>query len=163
MALEVDNPRYVIILSVLLGLLLLDVACNALTVALFYSNVALLVIFIIQAAGLIGVLVSLSLQLFNTFAFKAGLLWVLLRKFVITFAIIIFYIVLTIAFGIWNLVARWDGTRGWTDPLVALFVIHKAAAVVYYYFCKRSALRLGDVRYYRDSQWIWNQLNKRSS
>ena len=163
MTLHVDNPRYVVNSAVLLVLLSLDVICNALSVSLFASNVALLVVFIIQSASLLGVLVSLSLQLFSTFAFKAGLLYVLLRQFAVTFIIIIVYMCLTIAYGIWNLVLRWNGTEGWNDALVAVFVIHKVLSVAYYYFCKRSVLILGDVRYYTDSQWIWNQLNKHAT
>ena len=36
-----------------------------------------------------------------------------------------------------------------------------AGAVMYYYSYKRTALRLGDPRFYQDSQWIRNEFDKR--
>ena len=160
---EVDNTRYAVSLALQLSLLATDVLCNALTVSLFLSRVALLVVVIVQVLGILASLVVLFLQFFNTFAFKAGLLYILLRKFAGTLVITLVYLCFTMAFGVWNVAVRWDneGGYGWSGALQAAFVLHKMAAVAHYYLYKRSALRLGDARYYVDSPWIWAQLNKR--
>ena len=36
-----------------------------------------------------------------------------------------------------------------------------SGAVLYYYFYKRTALRLGDPRFYQDSEWIRREFEKR--
>ena len=36
-----------------------------------------------------------------------------------------------------------------------------AGAVLYYYFYKRTALKLGDPRFYQDSEWIRREFEKR--
>lgn len=163
MPFQVENTRYVVNLAVQLVLLGTDVVCNALTVSLYLSRVALLVVVIVQVLAILASLVAVFLQFFNTFAFKAGLLYILLRKFAGTIVLIFLYMCLTMAFGVWNVAVRWDseGTYGWSEALQAMFVLHKMTAVTYYYLYKRSALRLGDTRYYVDSPWIWAQLNKR--
>lgn len=160
---EVDNTRYTVSLALQLALLATDAVCNALTVSLFLSRVALLVVVIVQVLAVLASLVVVFLQFFNTFAFKAGLLYILLRKFAGTIIIIFVYMCLTIAFGVWNVAVRWDseGGYGGGGALQAALVLHKMTAVAFYYLYKRSALRLGDVRYYMDSPWVWAQLNKR--
>ncbi|XP_034623542.1 transmembrane protein 138 isoform X2 [Trachemys scripta elegans] len=51
---------------------------------------------------------------------------------------------------------RWkNSTRFvWTDGLQALFVFQRLVAVLYCYFYKRTALHLGDPRFYQDSLWL---------
>ncbi|XP_073688839.1 transmembrane protein 138-like, partial [Garra rufa] len=42
----------------------------------------------------------------------------------------------------------------WTDGLQVLFVFQRLAAVLYYYFYKRTTEYLGDPRLYEDSPWL---------
>ncbi|XP_043405563.1 transmembrane protein 138 isoform X4 [Chelonia mydas] len=51
---------------------------------------------------------------------------------------------------------RWKNATHfvWTDGLQALFVFQRLAAVLYCYFYKRTALHLGDPRFYQDSLWL---------
>ncbi|KAF6106719.1 transmembrane protein 138 [Phyllostomus discolor] len=51
---------------------------------------------------------------------------------------------------------RWKDSNCfvWTDGLQTLFVFQRLAAVLYYYFYKRTAVRLGDPRFYQDSAWL---------
>ena len=159
---EVDNTRYAVSLALQLALLATDMVCNALTVSLFLSCVALLVVVIVQVLAVLASLGMVFLQFFNTFAFMASLLYILLRKFAGTIIIFV-YMCLTIAFGVWNVAVCWDseGGYGGGGALQAMFILHKMTAVAFYYLYKRSALRLGDVHYYMDSPWVWAQLNKR--
>ncbi|GAB1302185.1 Transmembrane protein 138 [Apodemus speciosus] len=51
---------------------------------------------------------------------------------------------------------RWKSPSSftWTDGLQTLFVFQRLAAVLYCYFYKRTAVRLGDPRFYQDSLWL---------
>uniref|UniRef100_A0AAV2LV17 Transmembrane protein 138 n=1 Tax=Knipowitschia caucasica TaxID=637954 RepID=A0AAV2LV17_KNICA len=51
---------------------------------------------------------------------------------------------------------RWFNTNKyvWTDGLQVLFMLHRTASVLYYYFYKRTAECLGDPRLYEDSPWL---------
>ena len=42
-----------------------------------------------------------------------------------------------------------------------LWNIYFSGAVLYYYFYKRTALKLADPRYYQDSEWIRREFEKR--
>ena len=157
-----ENYRYTIYLVIQLCLLMVDLLCNSISVAVSWTSIGLLVLFVFQVLCLLASLVLLFLQFFNTFAFKAGILYVLLRKFAGTILMIFVYMALTIGYGVWNVAIRWDreGQYGWNSALQVVFVLHKLCAIAYYYLYKRSALRLGDVRYYKDSTWIWSQVSK---
>ena len=98
-------------------------------------------------------LVVLLLAFFNTIIFKAGLVSILFRKFSATLFVGLVYLVLTIVFQIWFVAVRWNHTHeyNWTDLLQTVYVLHKMAAIVYYYMYKRAVLRLGDGQYYEDS------------
>ena len=41
------------------------------------------------------------------------------------------------------------------------FLSFFSAAVLYYYFYKRSSLKLGDPRFYQESDWIRKEFEKR--
>jgi hypothetical protein len=118
----------------------------------------LLVIYLIQDICLIFSLIPLFLIFFNTFAFKAGLTSLLMKKFVATQVVGVLYLALTVAFHIWNLSVRWQRTNvyGWNDGLQAVHVLQKLLAILYYYFYKRAALRLGNSKYYENSEWFRN-------
>ncbi|XP_025041605.1 transmembrane protein 138 isoform X5 [Pelodiscus sinensis] len=93
---------------------------------------------------------------FNTFVFQAGLVNLLFHKFKGTIILSAAYLALSIAFHVWVMNLRWkNSTRFvWTDGLQALFVFQRLAAVLYCYFYKRTALHLGDPRFYQDSLWL---------
>lgn len=159
-----SNPAYVVILGLQLLHLAVDLFCNASTIILGTRNpVILLVLFLIQDFGLILAAVLIFLVFFNTYAFKAGLLSVLVRKFSATFAISFLYFALTLSYHAWNLDLQWQkpNTYIWSDGLQALYVLQKLLAIPYYYLYKRAALRLGDSKYYEDSDWLREHLNMR--
>ncbi|XP_075784547.1 transmembrane protein 138 isoform X4 [Pelodiscus sinensis] len=87
---------------------------------------------------------------------EAGLVNLLFHKFKGTIILSAAYLALSIAFHVWVMNLRWkNSTRFvWTDGLQALFVFQRLAAVLYCYFYKRTALHLGDPRFYQDSLWL---------
>ncbi|XP_074087456.1 transmembrane protein 138 isoform X3 [Macrotis lagotis] len=93
---------------------------------------------------------------FNTFVFQAGLVSLLFRKFKGTIILTAVYLALSIPLHVWVLNLRWKSSQLfiWTDGLQALFVFQRLAAVFYCYFYKRTAIRLGDPRFYQDSLWL---------
>ena len=157
------NPRYSLILLLQLFLLGVDIFCNSFTVLFGDNSVVLLVFYMLQDISLVFSLILLFLVFFNTFVFKAGLISLLVKKFSGTLLIGTVYMVVTIAFHVWNLSVRWDHENEyrWSNSLQAMYVIQKVLAVVHYYFYKRTALRLGDGKYYEDSTWLRKHLNVR--
>lgn len=157
------NARYSLVLLLQLVLLAVDVFCNAVSVLFGGNTVVLLVIYMIQDIGILFSLVLLFLVFFNTFVFKAGLIYVLIRKFSATLLIGTLYLLLTVAYHVWNLSVRWGqaGRFAWSDGLQAVYVLQKVLAVVHYYFYKRAALRLGNEKYYEDSDWLRKHMNSR--
>lgn len=159
-----SNPAYSVILVLQLLHLAVDLLCNASTIILASkSPVILLVLFLIQVLSLILAVVLIFLIFFNTYAFKAGLLIVLVRKFSVTLAVCLLYIMLTMGYHVWNLNLQWQRpySYNWSDGLQAVYVLQKMCAVLYYYMYKRTALKLGDPKFYEDSDWLRKHLNAR--
>ena len=97
---------YILVLQlILLGI---DIFSNSFSVLFAPSNsIVLLVIYLIQDICLIFSLILLFLVFFNTFAFKAGLISLLVKKFAATLLVGVLYLAMTVAFHIWNVSVRW--------------------------------------------------------
>lgn len=159
-----SNPAYAVILALQLLHLAVDLLCNASTIIIGTRNpVILLVLFLIQDFGLILAAVLIFLVFFNTYAFKAGLLSLLIWKFSATLLVSSVYFSLTLSYHAWNLSLQWEQVHVyiWNDGLQALYVLQKLVSVLYYYLYKRAALRLADSKYYEDSDWLRKHLNTR--
>lgn len=159
-----SNPAYSVILILQLFHLAVDLLCNTSTTILATKNpLILLVISLIQELGLIFAIVLMFLIFFNTYAFKAGLLSLMVWKFSVTLAVSVLYFLLTLGYHVWNLNLQWGRpySYNWSDGLQAVYVLQKMLAVVYYYLYKRAALKLGDPKYYEDSSWLRKHLNAR--
>lgn len=159
-----SNPAYSVIFVIQLAHLAADLLCNSTTIIIGTKNpILLLVIFLLQDMGLILAAVLIFLIFFNTYAFKAGLLSLLVRKFSATLVVSLLYFVFTLGYHAWSLDLQWGRPNSyiWSDGLQALYVLQKLLAVVYYYLYKRAALRLGDPKYYEDSDWLRKHLNTR--
>lgn len=157
------NPGYTCILTLQLLLLLVDLVCNSFAILLGNNSIGLLIFYMIQDIALLFAIILLFVAFFSTFAFKAGLFSILIKKFSVSLLIGLFYLSLTVAYQIWNLAVRWERPNmyHWTEGLNALYALQKMMAVLFYYFHKRAALRLGDSKYYDDSDWVRKQLNNR--
>lgn len=159
---RLKNPRYSCLLVLQLLLLAVDVACNSFALLLGTSHIILLVLFIAQDTALLFSQVILLLAFFNTFAFTAGLVNLLIRKF--TWALVFggVYLLVTIAYHVWLLVTRWNsqGLYSWNGYLQTMYAVQKVLAVVYYYIHKRAAYRLSDPRYYEESDWMRRHMQR---
>ncbi|XP_067397619.1 transmembrane protein 138 [Emydura macquarii macquarii] len=150
------TSNYSLVLSLQFLLLVYDLFVNSFSELLRAAPVIQLVLFIIQDITILFNIIIIFLMFFNTFIFQAGLVNLLFHKFKGTIVLSAAYLALSIAFHIWVMNLRWkNSTRFvWTDGLQALFVFQRLAAVLYCYFYKRTALHLGDPRFYQDSLWL---------
>ncbi|XP_071825465.1 transmembrane protein 138-like [Apostichopus japonicus] len=159
--LQVAQYRGVLYLQYLL--LVLDLFINAFVDLLRFSNVIQLVLFIVQDVCLIFATIVVFLMFFNTYVFQAGLVGYLVKKFRFTVLILFVYFAMCISLHIWTMTLRWDKpdtTYIWNRGYIALYVLQRVGAVLYYYYYKRTALRLGDPRFYKDSDWLRQQFEK---
>ncbi|XP_072826167.1 transmembrane protein 138 isoform X3 [Vicugna pacos] len=110
----------------------------------------------IQDIAILFNIIIIFLMFFNTFVFQAGLVNLLFHKFKGTITLTAVYFALSISLHVWVMNLRWKNSNRfvWTDGLQTLFVFQRLAAVLYCYFYKRTAVRLGDPRFYQDSLWL---------
>ncbi|KAK2144923.1 hypothetical protein LSH36_719g00004 [Paralvinella palmiformis] len=155
--------RYKLILWVQYLLLVIDLFMNSFTELLRFENVILLVLYVIQDICILFAVIVVFLLFFNTYIFQAGLVGILINKFKSTIIVVFVYFCLCIGLHVWGMTMRWDDPNKdiWNNGYIALFVLQRTAAVLYYYTYKRSALRLGDPRLYQDSEWIRKEFEKR--
>lgn len=156
--------RYRPILYLQYLLLLIDLFMNSFIELMRFENVILLVLFVIQDVCIIFAVIVVFLLFFNTFIFQAGLVNILINKFKMVIGVTFLYFGLNVGLHIWEMTQRWDApnTYIWDTPgFLPLFVVQRTGAVFYYYFYKRTALKLGDPRFYQDSVWIRKEFEKR--
>ncbi|XP_005408215.1 PREDICTED: transmembrane protein 138 isoform X5 [Chinchilla lanigera] len=151
-----QTSNYSLVLALQFLLLAYDLFVNAFSELLRTAPVVQLVLFIIQDIAVLFNVIIIFLMFFNTFVFQAGLVSLLFRKFKGTIILTAVYFALSIALHVWVMNLRWKNSQNfvWTNGLQALFVLQRLAAVLYCYFYKRTAMRLGDPRFYRDSLWL---------
>ena len=157
-----ENPRYSFLLLLQLLLLAVDMLCNSFAILLGNSTITLVVLFIVQDTALIGAQVVLLLSFFNTFAFTAGLLNLILKKFMWALVFGGVYLLVSIGYHVWLVVTRWSSPvpYSWTGWLQAMYAIQKLVAVCYYYMHTRAAYRLSDPRYYGETEWMKTHMRR---
>ncbi|KAG9352609.1 hypothetical protein AGOR_G00169680 [Albula goreensis] len=151
-----QTNNYSLVLLIQLVLLTYDLLVNSFSELLRASPVIQLVLFIIQDIGILFNVMIILLMLFNTYVFQVGLVSLLLERFRALLMVCCLYLGFSIAFHCWLMNLRWLDSNHfvWTDGLQALFVFQRMAAVLYYYFYKRTTEYLGDPRLYEDSLWL---------
>ncbi|XDC66172.1 hypothetical protein R6Z07M_017354 [Ovis aries] len=151
-----QTSNYSLVLSLQFLLLSYDLFVNSFSELLRAAPVIQLVLFIIQDIAVLFNIIIIFLMFFNTFVFQAGLVNLLFHKFKGTIILTAVYFALSISFHVWVMNLRWKNSNRfvWTDGLQTLFVFQRLAAVLYCYFYKRTAVRLGDPRFYQDSLWL---------
>ncbi|XP_072448201.1 transmembrane protein 138 isoform X1 [Chiloscyllium punctatum] len=154
-----QTSNYSLVLTIQFTLMLYDLMSNSFSELIFTEPVIPLIMFIIQDIGILFNIIIIFLMFFNTFIFQAGLVKLLIHRFTGTIVVTGIYFVLSVSFHVWIQNLRWFNMRGyvWTNGLQALFVFHRLASVLYYYFYKRTTLCLGDPRLYEDSEWLRNE------
>uniref|UniRef100_A0A9L0TDN6 Transmembrane protein 138 n=1 Tax=Equus caballus TaxID=9796 RepID=A0A9L0TDN6_HORSE len=151
-----QTSNYSLVLSLQFLLLSYDLFVNSFSELLRMAPVIQLVLFIIQDIAVLFNIIIIFLMFFNTFVFQAGLVNLLFHKFKGTIILTGVYFALSISLHVWVMNLRWKNSKRfvWTDGLQTLFVFQRLAAVLYCYFYKRTAVRLGDPRFYQDSLWL---------
>ncbi|XP_028740084.1 transmembrane protein 138 [Peromyscus leucopus] len=151
-----QTSNYSLVLSLQFLLLSYDLFVNSFSELLRMAPVIQLVLFIIQDIAILFNIIIIFLMFFNTFVFQAGLVNLLFHKFKGTIILTAVYLALSISLHVWVMNLRWKNSSSfiWTDGLQTLFVFQRLAAVFYCYFYKRTAVRLGDPRFYQDSLWL---------
>nr|CAI46174.1 hypothetical protein [Homo sapiens] len=150
-----QTSNYSLVLSLQFLLLSYDLFVNSFSELLQKTPVIQLVLFIIQDIAVLFNIIIIFLMFFNTFVFQAGLVNLLFHKFKGTIILTAVYFALSISLHVW--VMKNSNSFIWTDGLQMLFVFQrlgKDAAVLYCYFYKRTAVRLGDPHFYQDSLWL---------
>ncbi|XP_006173234.2 transmembrane protein 138 isoform X1 [Camelus ferus] len=151
-----QTSNYSLVLSLQFLLLSYDLFVNSFSELLRMAPVIQLVLFIIQDIAVLFNIIIIFLMFFNTFVFQAGLVNLLFHKFKGTITLTAVYFALSISLHVWVMNLRWKNSNRfvWTDGLQTLFVFQRLVAVLYCYFYKRTAVRLGDPRFYQDSLWL---------
>ncbi|XP_063906087.1 transmembrane protein 138-like [Zophobas morio] len=152
---KLTTKRYGVMLSFQSTLLSVDFLINICSVLVHHNNGLSLILFIIQTACLVISLGTLFMTFFSTYAFQAGLIGLLYEKFHLSLIVFLLYFVATVLVQIWSLIVQWDNSDPvWSSgPLYALFVVQRSLTPIFYYFYKRTSLRISDPRLYED---VWN-------
>lgn len=154
----VIGTRFGITLSLQLILLIFDLILNSASV--FYRDSVWIVlgIFVSHVLIIIIALILMLTTFFSTYVFKVGLVDILVQRFRCTILILFLYFLLTITYYIWTLVVLWGYTTDhrWGNATIGIYVAQKSVAPIYYYYYKRSALRISDPRFYEDIKWEQN-------
>ncbi|XP_063724994.1 transmembrane protein 138-like [Symsagittifera roscoffensis] len=156
-----QSGKYFGALFLLFLFLFIDIFLNCFIFTLRVENVVVLVLYIFQDICLVFALIVMSLMFVNTYIFQAGLVRILVRKFKFTIITNVLYLIVTVAFHCVDLSQRWkypDYYYWDSYELSVLFTIQRMLAGFHYYFYKRTALRLADPLFYKDSQWLRNWL-----
>ncbi|XP_046573261.1 transmembrane protein 138-like isoform X2 [Haliotis rubra] len=156
--------RYQPILYLQYLLLLVDLVLNSFTEMLRFENVILLIMFVIQDICILFAVIVVFLLFFNTYIFQAGLVNILVNKFRLPICVTFIYFMLNVGLHVWGMTLRWDDPDKYIWDVTGyrvLFIIQRTVAILYYYFYKRTALKLGDPRFYQDSEWIRREFEKR--
>jgi len=155
------QPCYSLTLTLQFIHLAVDITINALSSSLWSSSsVTLVVLYIIQDIGLVVAAIFTFLVFFDTYAFKAGLLNVLCKSFSYSFIVAAVYGAFTLGYQSYSVYLRFSSRiLVWNAGLQMLYVIQRIIAVAYYYSYKRAALKLGNMKYYENSDWLRSQLN----
>jgi hypothetical protein len=155
--------RYRLVLCLQLLLLAIDLFVNSFSGLFASEDVVLLVMYIVQDANLVFEMIILFLLFFNTYVFRAGLVKLLVRKFKTAIAFCLIYLLLCLAFHAWSLKEQWGKKNAfvWEGGVQALYVLQRFASFIYYYMYMRTAWKLGDPMYYRNSQWLQTEFTRK--
>eukprot|EP00118_Oscarella_pearsei_P026755 m.310393 g.310393 ORF g.310393 m.310393 type:complete len:160 (+) comp51384_c0_seq1:34-513(+) len=155
--------RYRLILILICTLLFIDLLVNSVAGLFSGNDVVSLIVYIIQDVSLIVAIIILFLIFFNTYVFKAGLVSVIIRKFKSTIVISVLYLCLCLGYHVWTLNLQWGVTDAfvWNPGVQALYVIQRLFGVMYYYSYFKTALKLGDEKYYKNSDWLKKEFSNR--
>lgn len=155
---KADRFRPVLYLQILL--LFTDAIINSFGDLFRISNLTQLVLYVIQDVCIVCNIIIIFLMFFSTYIFQAGLVGILLARFRLTLVTSFLYLALCIALHVWSLRLRWNEPYRyvWSTGFHVLFGIQRSCATLYYYFYKRTALRVVDPRFYQNGAWLRQEI-----
>jgi len=156
--------RYRLVLYLHFGLIIVDLFINTFIDVLRAENVVQLVLFVLQDTCLLFDIIIIFLLFFSTYIFQAGLIYVLIFRFKLNILISLIYLTLSIALHVWKLTLGWSDPYKyiWTSGYLAMYVIQRTVAVLFYYFYNQAVLHIADPRFYKRSEWTESELAKRT-
>ncbi|XP_028409148.1 transmembrane protein 138-like [Dendronephthya gigantea] len=154
--------RYRPVVYLQLSLLFFDIFINSFGDLFRAEDVILLVLFIIQDVCILFALIVVFLVFFNTYIFQAGLVFLLIRKFKTTIIITVSYLLLSLGLHVWTMTRKWGDPEAyiWDGGFQVVYVFQRLGSVFYYYYYKRTCLKLGDPRFYQESEWLRKEFSR---
>ncbi|XP_029032813.1 transmembrane protein 138 [Osmia bicornis bicornis] len=156
-----NSKKYSVTIIVQYLILLFDIFVNSFANFSRQNPINLLILYMVQDICLIVTLTILLVNFFSTYIFQIGLIQLLYTKFRITLILCIIYMILSISLHIWDIKVHWSSSfkYHWSKEFHVLYSLHRGVAVLYYYFYKRTSLRIADPRFYESSTWVQNQFS----
>lgn len=113
----------------------------------------------LQAIVQVSVFLALFLAMADTFLFRVGLLGVLMKKFRAVLLLHPIYFGFTMIVGVYRVEALDEGNIGMSDlwrdqSYIALSIVHKIVAILYYLFNLRATVKLSERKYFDKDAWI---------
>jgi len=124
------------------------------------NDVELMVILsvLLQMFVQIFAFIAVFLMLSNTYLFQVGIIGPLFSNFRPTFIIHPVYMCATVFLGIYRSGELLSGVPTWelwdSDVYVAMSIMHKLVAVLYYYLNMNTVMKLGDASLYSKAAWV---------
>uniref|UniRef100_T1J760 Transmembrane protein 138 n=1 Tax=Strigamia maritima TaxID=126957 RepID=T1J760_STRMM len=156
---EYSTFRGILFLSYLF--IFLDLIINVLGMAIRLQNVHELLLYVVQDTVLMFTIIIIFLLFSNTYIFQAGFVGMLVNKYKCTIICSFIYLSLSIPL---HVIVK-DGTifmnmSGRIQCEHFIFSKGYVSSVFHYFLFKRTVLCFADSRYYRNSSWLQERMNK---
>uniref|UniRef100_A0A336KRN4 Transmembrane protein 138 n=1 Tax=Culicoides sonorensis TaxID=179676 RepID=A0A336KRN4_CULSO len=146
--------RFSFILTFEIFFLLADIFINSFSYLTRGNKVSVIFLFLLQDALLLLSITAIIFSLYSTYVYQAGLADLIYKKFRCPLIVCGMYFTLCVSLHGWLIIGKWSYAFEWPKALTALFIIQRLFSPLYYYFFKRSALRMSDARFYDNLDWV---------
>ncbi|XP_063701910.1 transmembrane protein 138 [Culicoides brevitarsis] len=146
--------RFSFILTFEILFIIADICINSFSYLTRGNKVCVIFLFLLQDALLLLSMTAIIFSLYSTYVYQAGLAQLIYKKFRCALIICFTYFTLTSLHG-FLVIGKWFV---WPEALTALFIVQRLFSPLYYYFFKRSALRMSDPRFYDNIDWLTNEV-----
>ncbi|XP_055597125.1 transmembrane protein 138 [Uranotaenia lowii] len=157
---KLSLKRFASLLVFQLLFLCVDLGINSFSYLARGDKIAIIFLFLAQDVCLILSLTGIIFSLYSTYVYQAGMAHLLYEKFRVPLLVAMIYLLLSISLHTWQVVDHHKSPYlfQWPKALTALFIVQRLFSPLYYYFYKRSALKMSDPRFYENLDWITSQL-----
>ncbi|XP_055641792.1 transmembrane protein 138 [Toxorhynchites rutilus septentrionalis] len=157
---KLSLKRFASLLFFQIIFLCVDLGINSFSYLARGDKVSIIFLFLTQDVCLILSFTAINFSLYMTYVYQAGMAHLLYTKLRVPLLVSMLYFLLCISLHIWQVVDHHKSPYlfQWPKALTALFIIQRLFSPLYYYFYKRSALKMCDPRFYENLDWITSQL-----